>query len=73
MASKSSHLLIFVPGQRLGGQDKPVLLGASLHDADVDGEPAFADHLCGEVDGAERDGGGGGGGARRTVENVRAP
>lgn len=40
-----SHLLVFVPGQRLGGQDEPVLLGASLHDADVDGQPAFPDHL----------------------------
>lgn len=32
-----SYLLIFVPGQRLRSQDKPVLLRAALHDADVDG------------------------------------
>ena len=39
------HLLVFVPGERLSSQDKPVVLGSSLHDADVDGEPASADHL----------------------------
>lgn len=44
----SSHLIIFVPGQGLSSQDKPVLLGASLHDADIEGEPAFPDHLQGE-------------------------
>lgn len=43
-----THLLILVPGQRLGGQHKPVLLGAALHEADVvDGQPAPADHLRG--------------------------
>ncbi len=42
----ASHLIIFVPGQGLGGEDKPVLLGSSLHDADVvDGQPALPDHL----------------------------
>lgn len=34
--NKPSHLLIFVPGQGLCSQDKPVLLRPSLHDADVD-------------------------------------
>lgn len=42
---KQPHLLVFVPGERLSSQDKPVVLGSSLHDADVDGEPASADHL----------------------------
>ena len=44
------HLLIFVPGERLGRQHEPILLGAALHDADVvDGQPTPADHLrrCG--------------------------
>lgn len=41
-----SHLIILVPGQTLGGEYKPVLLGASLHDADViNGQPALPDHL----------------------------
>ena len=41
-----THLIVLVPGQRLGGEDKPVLLGSSLHDADVvDGQPALPDHL----------------------------
>lgn len=41
-----SHLVVFVPGQRLCGEDKPVLLRSSLHDADVvDGQPALPDHL----------------------------
>lgn len=53
-----SHLLVFVPGQRLGGQDEPVLLGAPLHNADVDGQPAFPDHLHSKgVTTAEGDGG----------------
>lgn len=42
----ASHLVIFVPGQGLGGEHKPVLLGSSLHDPDVvDGQPALPDHL----------------------------
>ena len=41
-----TRLVIFVPGQGLGGEDEPVLLGSSLHDADVvDGQPALPDHL----------------------------
>lgn len=41
-----SHLVILVPGQGLGGEHEPVLLGSSLHDADVvDGQPALPDHL----------------------------
>lgn len=40
------YLLVLVPGERLGRQHEPVLLGAALHDADVvDGQPAPADHL----------------------------
>lgn len=56
-----SHLLVLVPGERLGGQDEPVLLGASLHDADVDGQPAFPDHLRRQrrVTGGEREKGAG--------------
>lgn len=42
----ASYLVVFVPGQRLCGEHKPVLLGSSLHDADVvDGQPALPDHL----------------------------
>lgn len=42
----ATHLLVLVPGQRLSRQHKPVLLGATLHQADVvDGQPAPADHL----------------------------
>lgn len=41
------YLLVFEPGQRLCGQDEPVVFGAPLHDADVDGEPASTDHLHG--------------------------
>lgn len=42
----ASHLVIFVPGQRLCGEHKPVLLRSPLHDPDVvDGQPAFPDHL----------------------------
>ena len=45
-AGDPAHLLILVPGERLGRQHEPVLLGAALHDADVvDGQPAPADHL----------------------------
>ena len=45
-ALKLSHLIILVPGQRLGGEDEPILLGSSLHDADVvDGQPAFTNDL----------------------------
>lgn len=45
-ASVWTRLVIFVPGQGLGGEDEPVLLGSSLHDADVvDGQPALPDHL----------------------------
>lgn len=41
-----TYLLVFVPGQTLCCQDKPVLFGATFHDADVvDGQPAAADHL----------------------------
>lgn len=41
-----AHLVVFEPGEALGGQHEPVLLGSSLHDADVvDGQPAFADDL----------------------------
>lgn len=44
--SLRTHLIVLVPGQRLGGEDKPVLLGSSLHDADVvNGQPALPDHL----------------------------
>lgn len=43
---ESTHLVVFEPGEALGGQHEPVLLGSSLHDADVvDGQPAFADDL----------------------------
>lgn len=42
----ASHLVVFVPGQRLGGEHKPVFLRSSLHDPDVvDGQPALPDHL----------------------------
>ena len=42
----ASHLIVFIPGQRFCGEDKPVLLGSSLHDADVvDGQPTFPYHL----------------------------
>ena len=45
-AGDPAHLLILVPGERLGRQHEPILLGAALHDADVvDGQPAPADHL----------------------------
>lgn len=50
----ASHLVVFVPGQRLGGEDEPVLLGPSLHDPDVvDGQPALPDHLRGSADASE--------------------
>ena len=45
LSRKPPYLLIFIPGERLGRQDEPVVLGSSLHDTDVDGEPASADHL----------------------------
>lgn len=46
----ATHLLVLVPGQRLSRQHKPVLLGATLHQADVvDGQPAPADHLGNRV------------------------
>lgn len=42
----ASHLVVFVPGQGLCGEHKPVLLRSSLHDPDVvDGQPALPDHL----------------------------
>lgn len=38
-----SHLIILEPGQTLCCEDKPVLSGSTLHDANVaDGQPAFA-------------------------------
>jgi hypothetical protein len=41
-----THLIILVPGQILSSQHKPVLLGASLHDADVvDGQPPLSNDL----------------------------
>lgn len=40
-----NYLLVFKPGQGLGSEDKPVVLGPSLHDTDVYVEPASADHL----------------------------
>ncbi len=42
---RKPYLLIFVPGERLRSQDKPVFLGSPLHDTDVYGEPASANHL----------------------------
>lgn len=45
LSREQPYLLIFVPGERLSSQDKPVVLGSSLHDTDVYGEPASADHL----------------------------
>lgn len=46
----STHLVVFEPGEALGGQHEPVLLGSSLHDADVvDSQPAFADDLEGSI------------------------
>lgn len=43
-----TYLVILVPGQILGGQHKPILLGAPLHDTDVvDGQPALPDDLEG--------------------------
>lgn len=45
-AAAAAHLVVFVPGQGLGGEDEPVLLGSALHDADVvDGQPALPDDL----------------------------
>lgn len=45
-ARGAAHLVVFEPGEALGGQHEPVLLGSSLHDADVvDSQPAFADDL----------------------------
>ena len=50
-----THLVIFVPGQILGGQHKPILLGAPLHDANiVDSQPALPDDLGGEGAGGQR-------------------
>lgn len=41
-----THLVVFEPGEALGRQHEPILLGSSLHDADVvDRQPAFADDL----------------------------
>lgn len=41
-----AHLVVFEPGQALGGQHKPVLLRSALHDADViDGQPALTNDL----------------------------
>lgn len=49
-----TYLVILVPGQILGSQHKPILLGASLHDADVvDGQPALPDDLKGGVVGGQ--------------------
>lgn len=46
--SWATHLIILVPGEVLRCQDKPILLGATLHDPNVvDGEPALPDHLRG--------------------------
>lgn len=42
----AAHLVVFVPGQGLGGEDEPVLLCSALHDANVvDGQPALPDDL----------------------------
>lgn len=44
----ATHLIILVPGEVLCCQDKPILLGATLHDPNVvDGEPALSDDLRG--------------------------
>lgn len=46
--SWATHLIILVPGEVLRCQDKPILLGATLHDPNViDGEPALSDDLRG--------------------------
>lgn len=47
---ESAHLVVFEPGQALGGQHKPVLLRSALHDADViDGQPALTNDLTAET------------------------
>lgn len=44
----ATHLIILVPGEVLRCQDKPILLGATLHDPNViDGEPALSNDLRG--------------------------
>lgn len=40
------YFFIFVPGKGLCSEDEPVVLGASLHDANVDCQPASTDNLC---------------------------
>lgn len=47
-AEQATHLIVLIPGEVLCCQDKPVLLGATLHDPNVvDGEPALPDDLRG--------------------------
>lgn len=66
------YLLVLVPGERLGRQHEPVLLGAALHDADVvDGQPAPADHL--RAGGAGGSGWGGGRSHRLQATPLGAP
>lgn len=44
--TEGTHLIIFVPGQILSSQDKPVILRSSFHDANIiDGQPTLSDHL----------------------------
>lgn len=33
--TEGTHLIIFVPGQILSGQDKPIFLRSSFHDANI--------------------------------------
>lgn len=47
-SEQATHLIVLIPGEVLRCQDKPVLLGATLHDPNVvDGEPALSDDLRG--------------------------
>lgn len=40
------HLIILEPGKALSREDEPVLLGSTLHNADVaDGQPALPYNL----------------------------
>ncbi len=44
--NRGTHLIIFVPGNILSSQDKPVFLRSSFHDANIiDGQPTLSDHL----------------------------
>lgn len=46
-AKSSSHLK---PGERLGGEDEPVVPRATLHEAEIgDGHVALADHLIAQL------------------------